>query len=98
MICKEDFSELKTNISDNIGNKILVRGTSGRTKNFEREATIEKAYTNIFIVKFDGANSNVTYSYTDVLTNTIELKVYNGDGYSPIIPQFKAERFLKKFP
>lgn len=98
MICKEDFSELKTDIYDNIGKKILVKGSMGKLKNFEKEATIEKAYTNIFVIKFNETNQNVTYSYTDVLTNTIELKVYNGEEYSSIIPPFKVEKFLKKFP
>ena len=53
---------------------------------FEKEATIEKAYPNIFVVKYEENDRNVTYSYTDVLTRTVEVEVYDGEGYSPLIP------------
>ncbi len=33
----------------------------------------------------DGAR-NATYSYTDILTRTVEVDVLNGDSYSPLIP------------
>ena len=51
-----------------------------------QEATIEKAYPNIFVVKYEENNRNVTYSYTDVLTRTVEVEVFDGDSYSPLIP------------
>jgi len=53
---------------------------------FEKEATIEKAYPNIFVVRYEENNRNVTYSYTDVLTRTVEVDVYDGEAYSPLIP------------
>ena len=63
MICKNDISNLKTDISDKIGQKIIVKGSLGRSKMFEKEATIEKVYPNIFVVKYEENNRNVTYSY-----------------------------------
>ncbi len=84
MICKTDISNLKTDIIDKIGQKIIVKGSLGRSKAFEKEATIEKAYPNIFVVKYEENDRNVTYSYTDVLTRTVE--VFDGDSYSPLIP------------
>ena len=53
---------------------------------FEKEATIEKAYPNIFVVRYEENNRNVTYSYTDVLTRTVEVDVFDGNSYSPLIP------------
>ena len=70
MICKKDITDLKTDIGEMIGQKIVVRGSLGRSKSFEKEATIEKAYPNIFVVKYEENDRNVTYSYTDVLTRT----------------------------
>ena len=64
----------------------MVKGTLGRSKYFEKEATIEKAYPNLFIVKYDENNRNVTYSYTDVLTRTVEVSLFDGENYNPIIP------------
>lgn len=86
MICRTDIANLKTDILDKVGQKIIVKGSLGRSKAFEKEATIEKAYPNIFVVKYEENNRNVTYSYTDVLTRTVEVEVFDGDSYSPLIP------------
>ena len=86
MICPNDIASLKTDINDKIGQKIIVKGSLGRCKSFEKEATIEKAYPNIFVIKYEEDEGNVTYSYTDVLTRTVEVDVFDGNGYSPLIP------------
>lgn len=86
MICRSDITNLKTDILDKVGQKIIVKGSLGRSKAFEKEATIEKAYPNIFVVKYEENNRNVTYSYTDILTRTVEVEVFDGDSYSPLIP------------
>ena len=61
MICRTDITNLKTDIGDKIGQKIIVKGSLGRSKAFEKEATIEKAYPNIFVVKYAENDRNVTY-------------------------------------
>ncbi|MCI9015911.1 MAG: Veg protein [Clostridia bacterium] len=86
MIYKDDITNLKTDITEKIGQKIIVKGTLGRSKFFEKEATIEKVYPNLFIVKYDENNRNVTYSYTDILTRTVEVDVFDGKSYNPLIP------------
>ena len=87
MICRTDIANLKTDIGEKIGQKIIVKGSLGRSKAFEKEATIEKTYPNIFVVKYAENDRNVTYSYTDVLTRTVEVEVFDGDSYSPLIPE-----------
>ena len=86
MICPNDITNLKTDINEMIGQKIMVKGSLGRSKTFEKEGTIEKAYPNIFVIKYEEENRNVTYSYTDVLTRTVEVDVFDGEAYSPLIP------------
>lgn len=86
MILPNDITSLKTDITEKIGQKIIVKGALGRSKFFEKEATIEKTYPNLFIVKYDDEERNVTYSYKDILTRTVEVEVYDGEGYSPLIP------------
>ena len=44
MICPNDITNLKTDINEMIGQKIMVKGSLGRSKTFEKEGTIEKAY------------------------------------------------------
>lgn len=86
MICSTDIMNLKTDILEKIGQKIIVKGSLGRNRFFEKEATIEKAYPNIFTVKYVEGSRNATYSYTDILTRTVEVDVLDGDTYSPLIP------------
>lgn len=86
MICATDITNLKTDILDKIGQKIIIKGSLGRNRSFEKEATIEKAYPNIFTVRYEDGVRNATYSYTDVLTRTVELEVFTGDSYSPLLP------------
>ena len=86
MIYSTDIVNLKTDILDKIGQKIIIKGSLGRNRSFEKEATIEKAYPNIFTVKYVEGDRNATYSYTDVLTRTVEVEVLEGDSYSPLIP------------
>ena len=86
MIFKNDITNLKTDINEKIGQKIIVKGSLGRSRTFEKEATIEKTYPNIFVIKYEKENRSVTYSYTDILTKTVEVDVFDGNGYSPLIP------------
>lgn len=95
MICKSDIANLKTDIIDKIGQKIIVKGSLGRSRAFEKEATIEKAYPNIFVVKYEENNRNVTYSYTDILTRTVEVDVFDGETYSPLIPPAPEQKQRK---
>lgn len=86
MICRNDISNLKTDILDKVGQKIIVKGSLGRSKTFEKEATLEKAYPSIFVVRYEENDRNVSYSYTDVLTRTVEVDVFDGENFSPLIP------------
>ena len=95
MICMEDINNLKTDIKEKIGQKIIVKGTLGRSKFYEKEATIEKTYPNLFIVKYEEDERNVTYSYTDVLTRTVEVQVFDGQEYTPLIPQLELKESKK---
>ncbi len=86
MICRNDITNLKSDIGNKIGQKIIVKGSLGRSKSFEKQATIEKVYPNIFVVKYDQEERNVTYSYTDILTRSVEVQVFDGENYNPLIP------------
>ncbi len=96
MILPNEIANLKTDIDGMIGQKIKVRGSLGRCKSFEKEATIEKTYSNLFVIKYNEEKRNVTYSYTDILTRTVEVDVFDGTGYSPLIPPLepKSQRNL----
>ena len=84
--CQRDINSLKTDIDEKLDKKFIVKGSLGRSKTFSKEATIEKAYPDFFLIKFDDSNRNVSYSYKDVLTKIIEVDVVDGNGgFSPLI-------------
>ncbi|MBQ9267220.1 MAG: Veg family protein [Clostridia bacterium] len=85
MIEKSDIYEVKKNIEGCIGQKVLLRGSLGRNKSFEKEGTLVNTYPNIFVVKMDDSQRNVTYSYTDVLTKSVELGISNGNDFDSIL-------------
>ena len=97
MICKDDISNIKADIEEmsDSKQKIIVKGSLGRSKSFEKQATVEKAYPNMFIVKYDDENRNATWSYIDVLTRTIQLEVFDGEKYSPLLPPEGEPRRVK---
>lgn len=86
MISKSQISDLKTEIGGKIGQKIIIKGTLGRNKWFEEKATISKTYGDIFLVKYDDKEPTVSYKYTDLLTRELEVSVFDGTGYSPLLP------------
>ena len=86
MIYRDDIANLREGIEEKEGQKIIVKGTLGRSRFFEKQATLEKAYPNLFVVKYNKEEGNATYSYTDVLTRTIDLQVFDGENYCSIMP------------
>ena len=97
MICRHDISNLKTDINDMIGQKIMVKGSLGRSKEFAKEGTIEKAYSNLFVVKYEENDRTASYTYTDLLTRTVEVDVFNGEEY-PRETDKSLELMLREAP
>lgn len=93
MICKNDISNIKTDIVEKVGQKIIVKGSAGKSKTFEKEATIEKAYADFFCVKYEDNLNNETYRYTDILTKNIELDIFDGSEYCPLeVPEIEFRK------
>ena len=91
MIYKNDISTIKTEIGEKIGQKIIVKGSLGRNKPFEEEAVIKETYPNIFVVQYEEHDTNVSYRYTDILTRDLEVSVFDGEGYCPLIPPLQKK-------
>jgi uncharacterized protein Veg len=76
---KNALSEIKCELDGYIGEKILLKANSGRRKTIERTGILEQTYPSVFIVKLDEeqhAFKRVSYSYADILTETVELTVF----------------------
>jgi uncharacterized protein Veg len=75
---KNALTEIKCTLDSYIGEKIRLRANSGRRKTVERTGILEETYPSVFVVKLDEdhAFSRVSYSYADILTESVELTVY----------------------
>ncbi len=85
MIEKSNINEVKKNIEDCVGQKVVLRGSLGRNKSFEKEGTLVNAYPNMFLVKTNNGMEKLSYRYVDVLTRTVELSVDNGGKFDSIL-------------
>lgn len=85
MYGQNDLSKIKSNLADNVGNKVRLTAKKGRKQIVTREGVIESTYPSIFTVKLDNQNEfftterRVSYSYADVLTKSVELVIYAPD-------------------
>ncbi len=85
MYGQNDLSKIKSNLADNVGNKVRLTAKKGRKQIVTREGVIESTYPSIFTVKLDNQNEfftterRVSYSYADVLTKSVELVIYTPD-------------------
>ncbi|MCR5187178.1 MAG: hypothetical protein K6D97_08740 [Clostridia bacterium] len=93
-IYRSEIADLRKNIEDNIGQKIIIKESIGkRSKPQEKSATIENVYNSYFRVKFDGIERVGSYNYTDLFTRSVEISMYNGESYEPLVqPQLEVKR------
>lgn len=72
------ISEIKKDLELFVGSKIRLKANRGRNRIVEREGVLESIYPNIFVVKLNEKKieRRVSYTYADVLTETVELFVY----------------------
>jgi len=71
---KNVLASIKNEIDDHIGEKVTLRANNGRRKIIVSNGVLEKTYTSIFVVRLeDDIQRTVTYSYSDVLTKTVQI-------------------------
>ncbi|QGH32641.1 ABC transporter permease [Gracilibacillus salitolerans] len=68
--------EIKQGLDGNVGKRLRIKANGGRKKTIERYGTLSETYPSVFIVELDqdeNAFERVSYSYADILTETVEL-------------------------
>jgi len=56
----------------------MIRANGGRKRTIERSGVLEETYPSVFTIRLDhdsNAPKRVSYSYADVLTETVELTI-----------------------
>ena len=74
---KNTLSEIRKNISKYIGKEVIIKADRGRRRSINKEGVLDKTYDNIFIVKVvdNGEERHLSFSYADLLTDSVELKL-----------------------
>jgi len=84
MVARNALMDIKRNLDQYIGHRITLKANGGRRKTIQRSGVLEETYPSVFTVKLDedqNAFKRVSYSYADILTETVELTVYGDDGH-----------------
>lgn len=68
--------EIKQGLESQIGRRLQLVANGGRRKTVVRSGVLSETYPAVFVVELDkdeNAFERVSYSYADVLTETVEL-------------------------
>lgn len=81
MVAEDVLFEIRKRLESHLGEKIKLRANRGRRKTYEKEGVLESTYPSIFIVRIDENSyfQRLSFSYADVLTETVELSFDGGD-------------------
>jgi uncharacterized protein Veg len=74
-VSKDVLLEIRKKLEPHVGERIKLKANRGRRKTFEKEGILESTYPSIFVIRIDEPNyfQRVSFSYADVLTETVEL-------------------------
>lgn len=68
------IANIKQDIENHIGEKVTLKANGGRKKILVNDGVLESAYPSIFVIRLENdTQRKVTYSYSDVLTKTVQL-------------------------
>ena len=82
--------EIKQGLEGHVGKRLRLKANGGRRKTIERSGVLAETYPSVFIVELDqdeNAFERVSYSYADVLTETVELSFLDGKSAAIVMEQ-----------
>jgi len=71
------LQSIKDRLDQQLGRKIVLTAQAGRKKVTERKGVLAETYPSVFVVELDQSEhafDRVSYSYTDVLTQSVEIE------------------------
>jgi len=78
MAARNALEIIKKDLESFVGKTITLRANQGRKKVLETEGILENTYPRVFVVKLSdrpGVVKRVSYTYADVLTETVKLSI-----------------------
>jgi uncharacterized protein Veg len=72
--------DIKKNLDFNLGKRLTLKANGGRRKTIERSGVLAETYPSVFVIELDQDENSferVSYSYADVLTETVQLTFFD---------------------
>ena len=73
------LASIKKSLDSNLGKRLMLKANGGRRKTIERSGVLAETYPSVFVIELDqeeNAFERVSYSYADVLTETVQITFY----------------------
>lgn len=78
MVSKDSLLKVKAEVETFIGQEILVKANVGRNKCVCHKGVIDSTYPNLFVFKENETSNKLSFSYTDLVTNNLQLNSIDG--------------------
>lgn len=78
----DSVAKIRKDLEESIGKVVILRANKGRKRIVVREGVLESVYPNLFVVKISNEYDSVrrvSYTYSDVLTSTVEVTICEDD-------------------
>lgn len=79
MVSRDSLQKVKQDVESYIGQEIFVKANIGRNKCIFRKGVIDSTHTNLFVFRDEETESRMTYNYTDIVTNNLEISLPTGE-------------------
>lgn len=72
---------IREKLSKHIGKRVIVKADKGRKRIVTRTGVLEAVYPSLFVVDLseDSSQRNISYTYSDVLTETVQVTILDDD-------------------
>ncbi len=90
MATQNQLAAIKKSLEDSVGRRVRVKANRGRRRVVEREGILEKTYPSIFVIRLSEKRAmgrRVSYSYSDILTETVQITFLEDHDKSPLTRQ-----------
>ncbi|MET0787305.1 MAG: biofilm formation stimulator Veg [Paenisporosarcina sp.] len=72
------LADIKRSLDCHLGKRLQLKANGGRKKTIERAGILRETYHAVFVIDLDqdeNAFERVSYSYTDILTEAVEITI-----------------------
>ncbi|WP_055078483.1 Veg family protein [Lagierella massiliensis] len=69
---------LRNQVEENIGKKVVIKADKGRNKIITKTGVIENVFPSLFTIKITNEfeqERTISFTYSDLLTSTVELQL-----------------------